>query len=387
MLKKIALLLMICMLAFQLPNLASAQSYSQIWVDGQKLSLSQAPVIVNSTTFIPVTVVLKKMGLTVELEPGDTIKASKKGIVMKMKAGSKIANVNGITVILDEPIKAINGTTMAPLRFITDSLGATVSINGSTISLSNANKATMYTFGDLPILISGDYARNLNNKSYLDLKIVDFFYNPASGEIQDIDYLSNVIGFEAKSTKKYNTNNMEVGNTTYLNNYVYIGSVVKSLEDYDNNVLMNSNYSKVRSYYYSQSYLSKVAPIIQANKGSAETDLKNELKANNNVPLKVTNATISYDVLGYPEVNLTVKNLTTKTVIAYEMNLRLYDDFDRSVNWAGSNLFKGISQGNYIKSGQSQTDTWDLYLYDLTTQAKHIKITAVKFSDGSSWKA
>jgi hypothetical protein len=87
-------------------------------------------------------------------------------------------------------------------------------------------------------------------------------------------------------------------------------------------------------------------------------------------------------------VNLTLKNLTTKTIVAYEMSLRTYDDFDRRVNeWLStSNLFEGISQDNNIGSGSYQTDTWTLNLYDLATQVKSVKITAVRFLDGTTWK-
>ena len=166
------------------------------------------------------------------------------------------------------------------------------------------------------------------------------------------------------------------------------GSAIKSLIDYDNNIQGNTNYSKIKAYYNTNSYLEKIRALIKSDKDASNASLKKELQANNNKPLKVTDVEITYNSIDVPEVNLTIKNLTTKTIVAYEMKVSCYDDFDRPVYryFSSSNLFLGISQGNSLASGESQTDTWTLNLYDLATQVKNVTITAVKFSDGTSWK-
>ena len=103
-----------------------------------------------------------------------------------MNVGSKVASVNGVSVILNEPVKIINNNTMVPLRFISDSIGAAVSANG-TILLSNNNSKTMYDI-NLPILVSGNYVRNLTNTDFLQLVVVDFFYNPSTKTVSQYDF-------------------------------------------------------------------------------------------------------------------------------------------------------------------------------------------------------
>lgn len=382
--KKIVSLLLCFLLAIQISNVVSAaQSTLKISVDGQVLSLSQSPIEVNGTTMVPIAPIFKKLGLSLELT-GNSLKGSKEGLIIKMNVGSKVASVNGVSVILNEPVKVINNTTMVPLRFISDSLGAGVSSANETILISNDNSNTIYD-NNLPILVSGNDVRNLTDTDYLQLKVVDFFYNTSSKKVREYDYLSNIIGFEGNSTQSYN--NFEVAKTMD-DDEIYIGSAIESLEDYADNVQSNTNYSKVRAYYQSESYLDKVRALLKSNKDESNANLKKELQANKNKPLKVTSAEITYNSIDVPEVNLTIKNLTTKTIVAYQMKVSCYDDFDRPVNryLSSSNLFKGISQGNSLTPGESQTDTWTLNLYDLATKVKNVTITAVKFSDGTSWK-
>lgn len=398
---KIALLLCLLLL-ISLTNVASAKPNLSVFVDGEKLALSQSPIVINGTTLVPAAPIFSKMGLTLEFDSvNKLIKGKTQGLVITLQLNSKIANINGVTVILGEPAKIVNGTTMVPLRLISESLGATVTTESdNSISIWNTKNSTMYE-NNLPILISGNFVRNLSKSDMLSLQIVDFYYNTTEKKVSDD--LSHIIGFDTGSTYKINDN--IVGKTTYKGS-IYIGSAIKYLEDYKKNITTNSNYEKIKKHYHSKDYLNKITALLKAEQdaaaaaklkakekekadnAAAAAKLKKELAANKNIPLKVDGVTITYNSIGVPKVNLTIKNLSTKTIIAYEMSVKCYDDFDRPVNrWLSkSNLFEGISQNNRILSGEYQTDTWTLNLYDLATQVKHVKITAVKFSDGSSWK-
>ncbi|CAH1222519.1 hypothetical protein PAECIP111893_04855 [Paenibacillus plantiphilus] len=410
------IVLLLCfLLLISLTNVVSAKPNLSVFVDGEKLALSQSPIVMNGTTLVPAAPIFSKMGLTLEFDKASKlIKGKKQGLVITLKLNSKIASINGVTVILGEPAKIVNGTTMVPLRLISESLGAMVTIESDhSISIWNTKNSTMYE-NSLPILISGNFVRNLSKSDMLQLEIVDFYYDTTEKKVHEYNFLSNIIGFKSGSTHKI-TNSI-VGKTTRFD-FIYIGSAIKNLKDYQDNITTNINYEKVRNYYHSKEYLNKINALLKAeedalkakekaekdaeaaaklkakakekaDKAAAAAKLKKELAANKNMPLKVDGVTITYNSIGIPKVNLTIKNLGTKTIIAYEMSVKCYDDFDRPVNrWLSkSNLFEGISQNNRILSGEYQTDTWTLNLYDLATQVKHVKITAVKFSDGSSWK-
>ncbi|MGF7046543.1 hypothetical protein J2T13_001041 [Paenibacillus sp. DS2015] len=377
------LMILLCLtLLLPILNVANAESKIQISVEGEKLSLSQPPIVVKGTTLVPITPVLKKLGLSVEAK-NNIITAKKEGIVITLQPGSKVATVNGISFILSEPVQIIKGTTMAPLRLLSETLGSNITSNGNTISISDKQGNSIY-YNNLPLTLSGKYVVN-KTKDLLEVKIVDFFYNPGTQRVNEYDYFSSIIGFNSGTSKKYN--DYVVAQSTHEGG-IYLGSAIKLIDHYDEPDIKSTSYEKAREHYRSKEYLAQVIKLVQTQIDTFNANLKKELIANKNIPLKVEQATVTYNSIGNPEVNLTIKNLTSKTIIAYEMSLRTYDDFDRRANnWLStSNLFEGISQDNSIGSGSYQTDTWTLNFYDLATQVKSVKITAVRFSDGTTWR-
>ena len=379
------LLIMLCLiLMFPILSVANAQTTIRLSVEGKALSLPSSPIVVKGTTMIPITPVLQELGLSVESN-NNYITAKKEGYVITLQSGSKVANINGVSIILSEAVQVVNGTTMAPLKLLSETLGTNIASTENSISIT-AKQGHSIFYNDLPITLSGKYVANKAGKDILEVNVVDFFYNPSTKTVNEYDFLSSVIGSESGSAAKYN--DFVVAQTTY-NGEVYLGSAVKQLEYYDDTTDNSTLYTNARKHYRSKEYLAQVIALIDAENAAFNAKLNKELSANHNIPLKVLSATVSYNSIGTPEVNLTVKNLTKKTIVAYRMNVRAYDDFDRRADsWAtNDNLFKGISQNNSISSGTSQTDTWDLTFYDLATQVKYVKITEVRFSDGTTWKA
>lgn len=98
---------------------------------------------------------------------------------------------------------------------------------------------------------------------------------------------------------------------------------------------------------------------------------------------------ITPDIIGTPQLTLVVENVSDKDIAAFEFTAKLYDSFDRPVYQVGTNdnTFRGIYQDSPISSGENpfSVSTYNLVLYDLATQAKNIKITKVKFTDGTEW--
>jgi hypothetical protein len=103
-----------------------------------------APIIVAGRTLVPIRTIVEQMNGTIAWSGDEqlvTITAAKKTI--KIWIGNKTAQVRDSSVAdvwsgkaLDVPAKSINGRTMVPLRFVTENLGATVSYNNGTITLS-----------------------------------------------------------------------------------------------------------------------------------------------------------------------------------------------------------------------------------------------------------
>ena len=91
---------------------------------------------------------------------------------------------------------------------------------------------------------------------------------------------------------------------------------------------------------------------------------------------KVTNNTI-----GTPEANLEFINISFKTIRAFEIEFRCYDDFKRPVKKYryGSNKFIGIAQQENLAPGKELNCKWVLYGYDNTTNLKYMKIRKIVF--------
>jgi hypothetical protein len=98
-----------------------------VYIDGEQQSFSQPPVLRNGTTFVPMRAIFKQLGATVRWNSLDkVVTATKDGIDVILTIDSKEAIVNGKTVLLAEPATIMKGSTMVPLRFVSQALGSEV---------------------------------------------------------------------------------------------------------------------------------------------------------------------------------------------------------------------------------------------------------------------
>ena len=85
------------------------------------------PVIENERTLVPLRAIFEAMRMKVGWDSEtSTITATGKGNSITMQANNPQATVNGKTIFMDVPPKIIDGRTLVPVRFIAESLGATV---------------------------------------------------------------------------------------------------------------------------------------------------------------------------------------------------------------------------------------------------------------------
>ena len=84
-----------------------------------------APVIVNNSTLVPLRAIFEALGLEVEWNNGEII-GIKEDTEIRMSIGDSTAYKNGAAIALDTPPQLMNSSTMVPLRFIAESIGANV---------------------------------------------------------------------------------------------------------------------------------------------------------------------------------------------------------------------------------------------------------------------
>lgn len=91
------------------------------------LPLAQAPYIKEGRTMLPFRFIGELMEAEVAWDGSlKQVTFRKDGQIVRLTIGAKEAVINGTVVPLDAPPELKNGTTMVPLRFVTEGLGARV---------------------------------------------------------------------------------------------------------------------------------------------------------------------------------------------------------------------------------------------------------------------
>lgn len=106
---------------------ATATNEIQVYIDGSKISFQPGPRQEKGVTLVPMRSLFQALGADITWsEQTQTIVAKKGSTVITLKIGSTSAIVSGETVKLDAPAKVVSGTTMVPLRFVSEALGAQI---------------------------------------------------------------------------------------------------------------------------------------------------------------------------------------------------------------------------------------------------------------------
>ncbi|CAN5537716.1 hypothetical protein BH11ARM2_BH11ARM2_32530 [soil metagenome] len=106
---------------------------------------NEQPQTVQGRVMVPLRGVFEAIGAMVQYDPANhTIEASRNNESVGLRLGSKVAKKNGAEILLDVPPRVISGTTMVPLRFIAESMGAKVTFD-------KANNRVMIMTQDVPV--------------------------------------------------------------------------------------------------------------------------------------------------------------------------------------------------------------------------------------------
>lgn len=106
--------------------LASAQITVQ--VDGTQLNFPNAqPKYINGRVLVPMRGIFEKLGANVNWDRSTRMVTANRGSSnVELRIGDRNAMVNGQNVTLDVPPMMLDGTTLVPIRFVSESLGAKV---------------------------------------------------------------------------------------------------------------------------------------------------------------------------------------------------------------------------------------------------------------------
>jgi len=137
----------------------------QVEVNGRALFFSVQPRYVNGRTMVPLRGIFESLGAQVDWdESTQTINASEGSDDVHLSIGDRRATVNRRAVYLDAPAMVFNGSTLVPLRFVSEALGADVQWYDAseTASITSQGGRTIhYTSGTRDGGVSGRVIRNL----------------------------------------------------------------------------------------------------------------------------------------------------------------------------------------------------------------------------------
>ncbi|UUZ82237.1 copper amine oxidase N-terminal domain-containing protein [Paenibacillus sp. P26] len=106
-------------------------------INGAVQSFERPPVIVNGSTLVPLRAIFEKLGATVVWDQATrTVSGAKDKKRIVLTIDKKDATVGGSKVTLERPAVIMNGSTMVPARFVSESLGASVAWDGTTRTVS-----------------------------------------------------------------------------------------------------------------------------------------------------------------------------------------------------------------------------------------------------------
>jgi hypothetical protein len=117
---------------------ADNRSSVKVVVDGEAVNFpDQGPVMRGNRVLVPLRGVFEKMGATVNWNrANNTVTANGNGRSIVLPLGGGAATVEGKQVALDQPPIVLRGRALVPLRFLSESLGATVDWRASDMTVT-----------------------------------------------------------------------------------------------------------------------------------------------------------------------------------------------------------------------------------------------------------
>ncbi|WP_256760512.1 ABC transporter substrate-binding protein [Cohnella sp. WQ 127256] len=144
-LRSIALCLSLLLAIVSVPFAATAaEAPIKVVLDGQTLSLSVQPQVINSVPMIPYNSIASKIGATVSFDQKTKkIKTTRGKTTAELTQDSNQATVNGKAVTLNAKVITKSGTSLVPLQFLGDAFGLWVNWSAATKTVSIETKRTI----------------------------------------------------------------------------------------------------------------------------------------------------------------------------------------------------------------------------------------------------
>lgn len=108
----------------------------KLYVNGEEPVFDVAPFIRSGYTLVPFRAISEALKAEVSWnEEEQSVTVTRGDVTVKLYVGETTAYVNGVAVELQMPAEIVNGRTVVPARFVSESLNSTVKWEGETESV------------------------------------------------------------------------------------------------------------------------------------------------------------------------------------------------------------------------------------------------------------
>jgi len=152
----------------------------QVYVNGSQMQFDQPPIERAGRVFVPLRSIFERLGASVVYSNGTINATGANGATVLLTIGSHTAYVGGKQVFVDVAPFVVGSRTLVPLRFVSESLGATVGYDDSTqtvtitssgappaasVSLTNLNPGNGAVVSAIRPAISGNFSQAVDPNS------------------------------------------------------------------------------------------------------------------------------------------------------------------------------------------------------------------------------
>lgn len=145
-----------------------------VFLDGKKMVFKdQKPIIVQGRSLVPLRVIFEALGAKIKWDDlTKTVTATKDQTIITYKIGELIGKRNNELINIPVSGQLIQGTTLIPLRFVSEALGCIVSWdeNSRTISISSKTK----TLVDVTNILDGNIVEIKGGENTDKLVLIGF---------------------------------------------------------------------------------------------------------------------------------------------------------------------------------------------------------------------
>lgn len=140
----VAVAMCLCMLlACGITAMAADTTEYSVVLDGQKLVFDQPPINKDGRILVPMRAIFEAYGATVSWDQKTrTVTATTEYKTIKLTVDKNAAYINGALFTLDVPPIIVNGSTLVPVRFVSEALDATVTWNKPVVTIVTNKRVT-----------------------------------------------------------------------------------------------------------------------------------------------------------------------------------------------------------------------------------------------------